>query len=337
MAEILISPPKDVYMQLSQVGMRKAYRAEHRLFASSVLAGLIVGFYGHCCTMIASKMYSSPLLDTSERGTATLVYAVLFTGAFQAIIVSGTDLFTSNLLYGLCFLSTYGKDNFEQRYWLRLLLTLKQWCIVYVGNLTGCVIAAALLVNATNSYHHDEVATAYLCNTVHHKVSDDFGTVVVNAIGANFFVGLATIALNSVRDGIGILFCVMLPVINFCVGGFQHCIANMFTTMAGAFLEPCNIEQSQIWVDNIIPATIGNFIASGILCLSFFFMYNDWLGIHYWSEYHDWHDDTSLEIVRGSEEGGNIVSADEYVQKILPRVTTHMNTLAHMDSILAIQ
>lgn len=100
----------------------------------------------------------------------------------------------------------------------------------------------------------------YLCSMAEGKVAahHSWGSIVANAVGnllsilysymlgANFFVGLGTVAFKGALSHSGMMaacagpvrhiafnYSISHQVVNFCIGSFQHVVANMYTLHAG--------------------------------------------------------------------------------------------------------
>ena len=95
------------------------------------------------------------------------------------------------------------------------------------------------------------------------KVSASFGVIFLKGIGANWCVCLAVwLALSGRRLGEKLLAC-EIPVMAFVALGFEHCIANMFFIPL-AMMQGADITMSQLFVTNLLPATIGNIVGGAI-------------------------------------------------------------------------
>jgi len=277
--DVGVGSAKDTYKHLIEKGYVKSIKFELQLFISAILAGFIIGAYGHCCTLGGSKLLGLGPWSSKDKGSAAIFYSIYFTGAFQAIIMTGSDLFTSNLLYGLCYLSDFSAIDCHvasnPKYIIRFIQTIKQWIICYLGNFLGTVMAALLFTLGARHFTKGSPPHEYICDMAEHKLHGAFLPTTADGIGANFFVGVATIILNTVHDGIGVLFCVMLPVMAFCVAGFQHSIANMYTLEASFFVGCEGLTQHEIWLKNILPSTLGNFLASVLLTIILYLSNSD--------------------------------------------------------------
>mgnify|MGYP000903911763 FL=1 len=82
------------------------------------------------------------------------------------------------------------------------------------------------------------------------------------AIGCNWLVCLAVYLAIASDDIIGKILGIWFPIFAFVAIGFEHVVANMFFIPVGIFLG--GVSWSQFFVNNMVPATIGNIIGGAI-------------------------------------------------------------------------
>ena len=91
------------------------------------------------------------------------------------------------------------------------------------------------------------------------KVSQPFWIILIKGIGANWLVCLAVWAGLAAKSAASKLMALWFPITTFIVLGFEHSIANMFFIPLAMF-QGTDISVGQLFVDNLIPATLGNII-----------------------------------------------------------------------------
>lgn len=101
------------------------------------------------------------------------------------------------------------------------------------------------------------------------KLALSWGVVVVKGIIANWLVGIATWMANAALDLSGKAIAVWLPISSFAAIGFEHCIANMFILMMGT-AQGAQVTAKGILWDNLIPATIGNWIGGALFVAAWY-------------------------------------------------------------------
>ena len=113
---------------------------------------------------------------------------------------------------------------------------LKNWVIVWFGNLAGALVAVALIYFAQVYAMNGGAVGQAMVSVAAGKVSPDWFTLFAKGIMCNILVCLAVwigFAGRTVTDKvIGII----LPISAFVACGFEHCVANMyFFTVGGAW------------------------------------------------------------------------------------------------------
>lgn len=252
----MLLTPTEVYVKAVHSGEEKAKLAWWKTLILSIVAGGYVGLGGTTCYLVGGTLNAAPgFADATKHdyGIYKLIFGAFgFPFAFMAIIICGSELFTSQCVY--TFLA-----------WLEGKITMvegtKMLFLTWVGNFIGCVIIAWLFWEGQSFAGHDHT----LILAVNQKLSLDWGVVVIRGIFANWFVAIATWMSNAALDLAGKGVAVFLPIFSFAAIGFEHCIANQFVLTMGCFqgAETCSFT-TVIW-NNLIPATIGNWIGAVLL------------------------------------------------------------------------
>ena len=125
----MINPPKEIFRIWVNNGKNKAALPALNMYLLGILAGLFIGFGCHVFVLATAA-------DPGVIGK--LIGAALFPVGLMLVIFCGAELFTGNNLMTLALMS---KE-------ISLPAMLKNWGIVYLGNLTGSVLLAFLLVKS---------------------------------------------------------------------------------------------------------------------------------------------------------------------------------------------
>jgi len=181
----------------------------------------------------------------------------------------------------------------------------RNWVWVYIGNLVGSLAYAYVMVIGpfVDGTAGGMVVNAFGMTAINISVGKILtykavGTAglwscFIKAIGCNFLVNIAILLAITADDVIGKFFGIWFPIMAFVATGFEHCVANMYFLPAGKFLTdwyPAVIEKSanallisnggiswaDIWIWNLIPATVGN-IFGGFLFIgiAYFLMFRN--------------------------------------------------------------
>jgi formate/nitrite transporter len=154
---------------------------------------------------------------------------------------------------------------------------LRNWIIVYFGNLVGSV-ATAVIIFLTKQYNMAGTAVGIKALDIGlGKVHLDFGQAIVLGIMCNALVCLAVWLTFSARSTVDKIAAIIFPITAFVAAGFEHCVANMYfvpyaiLVKSGApdsFWQTAGVDAAKyadlswgsFFVDNLLPVTIGNII-----------------------------------------------------------------------------
>ncbi|MDE6370299.1 MAG: formate/nitrite transporter family protein, partial [Duncaniella sp.] len=218
---------------------------------SACLAGAYISLGGILSMMLG---FGFPGLTAENPGLQKLLSGAAFPIGLILVVILGAELFTGNNAVLI-------PCTMQKR--IRPLTVVRNWVLVYVGNLIGALAFTYFMVyrcglTASGPWHEAaiNVATA--------KVSMPWDVVLLKGIGANWCVCLAVwLALSGNTLFEKALGC-WLPVMAFVALGYEHCIANMFFIPLG-MMEGADISVGQAIVSNFIPSTIGNIIGGALL------------------------------------------------------------------------
>lgn len=136
------------------------------------------------------------------------------------------------------------------------LAALRNWVVVWLANLGGCLATAYLL-----GYLTDAVASApwlgYLQTLTASKIHVGWGTQVLRAVGCNILVCMAVLVSLASEDMGGKIAAIVFIISAFVIVGFEHVVANFFTLPLGLMYGAPSDIGSMVWF-NLVPVTIGN-------------------------------------------------------------------------------
>jgi formate/nitrite transporter len=205
--------PAEIAALIETAGVAKAALPLHRMATLAMLAGAFIGFGAAfwCIAMAGADPGFGPVRVLG--GTAFALGLIL-------AVVGGAELFTGNALMVMAAV--------DRRITLPALL--RNWAIVYVGNLIGAVgLALAFgLSGLLDGPMGETAARAATAKAALDPVEAFFRGALCNAL-----VCLAvwlSFAARSVTDKI---LAVLWPVAGFVALGLEHSVANMFLFPAG--------------------------------------------------------------------------------------------------------
>ena len=244
--------PKELMQEAVQLAKRKSGLPVRDMLIRGILAGAFLGY----ATSLA--------IIVSSQGLPPIVGAILFPVGFVMLALLGLELVTGNfaLLPAGVMAGTVGITKL-----------LRNWSWVYVGNMIGSVLYAALFYLAiTNWRTGNGGAVADLLKQAAQKKTlayvalgySGWSTAVVKAVLCNWMVTIGAVLALISRSTVGKIAAMWLPIMTFFALGFEHSVVNMFLIPSGMMLgAPISAGQWLFW--NLLPVTIGNLVGGTVL------------------------------------------------------------------------
>jgi formate transporter len=233
------------------VGVAKSALDAPTTFALAVLAGAFIAVGAAFATTTLAGSSTLPY------GVARLLGGLTFSLGLILVIVAGAELFTGNNLIVMAWASRRVSTA-------RL---LRNWGIVYAGNLTGALATAALMYAAKQyEFGHGavgETATSIAAT----KVGYGFGQAVALGMLCNALVCLAVWLCYSARTTGDKILAIIPPITAFVACGFEHSVANMYFVPYGLLVgtDAPGLTWGHFVTANLIPVTIGNVIGGSLM------------------------------------------------------------------------
>jgi formate/nitrite transporter len=241
-----MNSPKEIAQNYIAIGTTKTKTPISKLFVLGILAGMFIALAG-----VASTVASATLSGSIGK----LLGAAVFPGGLAMVLIAGSELFTGNNLIVMSVLD-------KQATWGGM---LKNWVVVYIGNLVGSILIALLVVyGGTFSLFENGVAGAAI-NIAAGKVSMGFGAAFIRGILCNFLVCIAVWMAFAAKDVTGKIIGLFFPIFFFVLCGYEHSVANMYFIPAGLFASTDVASLAAASTDKIVNLTWGNFFAANLL------------------------------------------------------------------------
>ena len=250
----MLSPAEFVGVY-AQAGAKKAGNSAGRLFLAAVLAGFFIA-----SGAVAASTASYGLDNTS---VARVVSGLLFPFGLIMVSITGAELFTGNCMITISLLEKKAS----------LVGMVRNLVIVYLGNLVGAVLLAAAI--AYSGAFSNGALALYAIRTAANKCALPFGRALVLGILCNILVCAGVMCSLCGKSLPGRAIGAFVPVSFFVIGGFEHCVANMYYIPAGllaartvpnmvSWAQETGVNVSALnlagFFSNMIPVTIGNII-----------------------------------------------------------------------------
>ena len=198
------------------------------------------------------------------------------------VIVGGAELFTGNNLIIMALAS--GKISLKQ--------LLRNWIIVYLGNFTGSILTAIIMLFTHQFMFGKGLIGLNALNTATAKCNLGFIEALFLGIMCNALVCLAVWMCFSAKTTTDKILSIIFPITAFVASGFEHSVANMYFIPIGIFIK--SYAQPLFWENigktagdyvaltwdnfffaNLLPVTIGNVIGGSVMVgLIYWFIYN---------------------------------------------------------------
>jgi formate transporter len=244
--------PKELLQEAVQLAKRKSDLSVRDMLIRGILAGAFLGYATSLAIVVTSQ------------GLPPIVGAILFPVGFVMLALLGLELVTGNfaLLPAGVMAGT-----------VRITKLLRNWGWVYLGNLIGSLLYAALFYLAITNWRtgNGGAVADFLKQAAQKKTLayaalgySGWGTAVVKAVLCNWMVTIGAVLAMVSRSTVGKITAMWLPIMTFFALGFEHSVVNMYVIPSGMMLgAPISLGQALLW--NLLPVTLGNLFAGTLL------------------------------------------------------------------------
>lgn len=242
-----IVAPAEIARLVEDVGTRKVALGLVPTLSLAVLAGAFIAF---------GAMFFTVVVTGSELGfgPTRLLGGVAFSLGLVLVIIGGAELFTGNSLIVMAWASRR----------VSTVALLRNWGIVYAGNLVGA-IGMAVMVHASGVLSLGDGAVGVTVDAItQSKLSLDPGAAFVRGVLCNVLVCLAVWMCFAARSVSGKVSVIIPPVTAFVVLGFEHSVANMYLIPVGMLHRDGTIDAVAL-IASLLPVTAGNIVGGGVL------------------------------------------------------------------------
>lgn len=260
--------PNDIVDEVIAVGIKKSKLSTLQMIILGIIGGAFIALGGYSAAVASHAI--------ENVGLAKLVAGTVFPVGLMMIVIGGGELFTSNTMMVISFLD--GKAKFKY--------VLKNWFYVYFANFIGSILIAYLIFASGGLDVNSGKLGAYALKVASYKGGLTFYKAFTSGILCNILVCIAAWMAYGAKDIIHKIFAIWFPIMAFIVGGYEHCIANMYYFSIGMFakLNPAYAEAGHFtaeklshigigpMVANLIPVTLGNFIGGGIFVATLYYL-----------------------------------------------------------------
>ena len=252
MSDNLFLSPLEISKAIRNIGEKKAAATIFDLFIFGILAGIYIAFGADVAIAVLSG-------GTLDAGLARFLAGSVFSVGLMLVLIPGSELFTGNILMAIGFI--YRKYSLAK--------VLRNWLVVYFGNLLGGLIIAVLVFKSGLVGHVGNATPmgAVALNIAQAKLHLSFMDALCRGILCNMLVCLAVIMCIAAKTVTGKIFGIYFPIMAFVASGFEHSVANMYFLPIGLMIQGTIKGSFFSMFNNLIPVTIGNIIGGLLIVL----------------------------------------------------------------------
>lgn len=257
--------PAEIEAKAEAVAVGKAQMPVAKTFVLAMLAGAFISFGAlYFCVFLGDSTISFAV----QRAVGGLCFCL----GLVLVLCCGAELFTGNMLMVTALASKK----------ISLAAMLKNWALVWAGNLCGALVAVLLAYAAHVADMNGGSVGSAMISVAVSKVTPDWATLFFKGILCNIFVCLAVWIGFGARTVADKVVGILLPISAFVACGFEHCVANMFFLPMGLLAKTAgyasSVDASALDVSgifmNISAATLGNIVGGAIFVgLAYWFVY----------------------------------------------------------------
>lgn len=239
---------REITRKWEETARVKAALPAGRCFLLALLAGMYIALGALGATLVQAA---------AGAALGKLLGACVFPTGLMLVVMAGGELFTGNCLMagpvsrGAC----------------RLGGMLRNWGIVYLGNLAGGLLIAALAVFGGVPEAGGEEAVRLAVSIAEKKCSLSFTDALLRGIGCNLMVCGAVFMASGAENAGGKCLCCFFPVMLFVLCGLEHCVANMYYIPAALLMKALPRYQVSAagatlpgLLSRLLPVTLGNIL-----------------------------------------------------------------------------
>ena len=238
-----------------------------KMFLLAICAGAFIAFGAEASNLAAHNI--------TQVGIQRLVMGCVFPVGLIMVVLLGTELFTGN-----CMMIAPLVDRR-----IGIAALLRNWVVVYIGNMVGAAIIV-LLVNGAGQLGYSDNGLAILTIKIAAaKAGLPFAKAFFGGILCNILVCIAVLLSFESKNVIGKIFAIWFPIMAFVLSGFEHSVANMYYIPAGIFasMNPdyamsaiaAGVDLANVntmgFISNLVPVTLGNIVGGVLVALVIYY------------------------------------------------------------------
>ena len=260
--------PAELVAGYVQAGVNKSSYPLPKLFILGIMAGAFIA--------IGGSSSSAACHAVENAGVAKTLAGIVFPVGLMMIVFIGGELFTG------CTMMIMGAWQKKYSY----LTVVRTLACIFFSNMVGAVFIAFLVTQCGQLDYSSGALGAYTIKVAYGKANIGFMKAFFSGILCNILVCVAVLMAMAAKDMTGKIFAIVFPIFAFVIGGYEHCVANMYYIPAGMMAasnetyaakamelygytaeQLASINIGNFFITNLIPVTLGN-IVGGMVCVA---------------------------------------------------------------------
>lgn len=238
--------PAQIIARVEEAASEKAALPAATTFMLALLAGAFIAF--------GSMLYTVAMTDHGlGYGPARLLGGLVFSFGLILVIVAGAELFTGNNL--IVMACADGQ--------ITLGALLRNWLIVFVGNVAGSLAMAVLMAMSGTLSLADGMVAETAIGIAEAKVALPAMESFIRGLLCNALVCLAVWLCFAARSVTDKILAIVFPVTAFVTLGFEHSIANAYLIPVGLLAGGVNIGFADA-TQSMVFVTLGNIVGGSL-------------------------------------------------------------------------
>ncbi|GAB3386604.1 formate/nitrite transporter family protein [Azotobacter armeniacus] len=250
-----VCQPAQIARRIEGMGVAKTRVDVLTLLVLAVLAGAFIS--------LAALLYTVVLTGSDLGfGPTRLLGGLSFCLGLVLVVIGGAELFTGNNLLAMAWASRLiGSRE-----------VLRNWALVYLGNVVGCLGTVLLVVWAGTASLGDGTVGEMALKIARGKAELTLGEAFARGILCNALVCLATWLAMAGRSVTDKILAILFPIAAFVALGFEHSIANWFFLPFGLVLDGQGTVSLAGAVGNLLAVTAGNLVGGTLLVAGMYWL-----------------------------------------------------------------
>ena len=256
--------PQQIVETNLKVSEAKAKMPISKLLVAGVMAGAAIAFGGLSSNVAVHAI--------ANAGLAKFIAGAIFPVGLMIIVMLGGELFT-----GDCLMIN---DVLKRR--CSVASVIRTLCLVWISNFTGALLIVCLNYFSGQYDMNQGLLGAYTIKVALGKVNISAAACLSSGILCNILVCFAVLMAGAARDIAGKIWAIFFPILAFVLGGFEHCVANMYYISVEKAMEVYGYTKDQLdvlnvpdmLIHNLLPVTLGNIIGGMVFAaLPLYYLY----------------------------------------------------------------